>query len=204
MAFSFFFRDLPILESAVSFMHERFIGQSRIRVWDAGCAMGYELFTLSILLAEKFGHFGYRNLLIHASDIEKEFGEIIHKAEYNYGDVERIPQHFLEKYFEKSEETGLYTVSEHLRSQIEFHHHDLLSLRPVAESLSLIICKNVLLHLQPEERIAVLRMFHRSLAPGGILATENTQKMPAELDGYFELLCNDAQVYRRLEVSTCA
>ncbi len=203
MAFSFFFRDLPILESAVNFMHERFIGQSRIRVWDAGCAMGYELFTLSMLLAEKFGHFGYRNLIIHATDIEKEFGDIIRKAEYNYGDIERIPQHFLEKYFTKSD-NDIYTVTEHLRSQIEFHHHDLLTLRPVAESLSLIICKNVLLHLQPEERISVLRMFHHSLAPGGILATENTQKMPAELEDCFELLCNDAQVFRKREVNSCA
>ncbi len=200
MAFSFFFRDVPALEAAVNFTHAQCVGQSRIRVWDAGCAMGYELFTLAMLLAEKFGHFGYRNLIIYASDIEKEFGEIIRKAEYPYGDIDRIPDYFRKKYFEPAEKSDAFKISDHLCAQITFSHHDLLSLKPVADGLNLIICKNVLLHLQPDERIEVLKMFHRSLAPGGIMANENTQKLPAELNGYFEQLSNDSQVYRKLEV----
>jgi len=43
---------------------------------------------------------------------------------------------------------------------------------------SLVLCKNVLLHFQPLERIEVIRMFHRALAPGGFFATEQTQEMP--------------------------
>lgn len=202
MAFSFFFRDVPALEAAVNFTHAQCVGQSRIRVWDAGCAMGYELFTLAMLLAEKFGHFGYRNLVIYATDIEKEFGDIIKKAEYPHGDIDRIPDYFREKYFEPSEKTDTFKISDHLCSQINFSHHDLLSLKPVAEGLNLIICKNVLLHLQPDERIEVLKMFHSSLATGGIMANENTQKLPAELNGYFEQLSNDSQVYRKLEVKS--
>lgn len=204
MAFSFFFRDLPTLEAAVNYTHAQCVGQSRIRIWDAGCAMGYELFTLAMLLAEKFGHFGYRNLTIYATDIEEEFGQIINKAEYPYGDIDRIPDYFRNKYFEPANGSDKFCISGHLRSQIQFSHHDLLKLSPISEGLNLIVCKNVLLHFQPDERIEVLKMFHRSLAPGGILANENTQKMPDELKGYFEQLCNDSQVYRKLEVSSCA
>lgn len=202
MAFSFFFRDLPTLEAAVTFMHATTVGQSRIRVWDAGCAMGYELFTLAMLLSEKFGHFGFRNLTIYATDIEKEFGDIIQKAEYLYGDIERVPDYYREKYFEKTEKKDTYKVSDNLCSRIQFSHHDILGLKPISECLNLIVCKNVLLHFQPDERIEVLKMFHRSLAPGGILANENTQKMPSEMNGYFEQLCNDSQVYRKLEAKT--
>ncbi|EKD81368.1 MAG: MCP methyltransferase, CheR-type [uncultured bacterium] len=200
MAFSFFFRDLPTLEAAVNNMYDATIGQSRVRVWDAGCAMGYELFTLSMLLSEKFGHFGYRKITIYASDIEKEFGDIIKKAEYPGGDIERIPDYYRNKYFSPAEAEGIFRVSEHLCSQISFLHHDILTLKPVSEALNLIVCKNVMLHFQPDERIEVFRMFHRALAPGGILANENTQKLPVELDGYFEQIVDGAQVYRRLEV----
>jgi chemotaxis protein methyltransferase CheR len=199
MAFSFFFRDLPTLEAAVNFTHRQTEGQSRIRVWDAGCAMGYELFTLAMLLSEKYGHFGYRNLTIFATDIEKEFGDIIKKAEYPYSDIERIPDYSRNKYFEPAGESR-YRITDHLASQIQFSHHDLLQLKPINEGLNLIICKNVLLHFQPEERIEVFKMFHRSLAPGGILANENTQKLPEALRGHFEQLTNDSQVYRKLEV----
>ncbi|OGK11357.1 MAG: chemotaxis protein CheR, partial [Candidatus Riflebacteria bacterium GWC2_50_8] len=188
MAFSFFFRDLPTLESAVNFMYEATSGQSRIRVWDAGCAMGYELFTLAMLLSEKFGYFGYRKIIIHATDIEKEFGDIIGRAEYPANEIERIPDYYRDKYFSPSEKEGNFKISDNLCAQITFTHHDILKLNPISEALNLIVCKNVMLHFQPAERIEVFKMFHRALAPDGILANENTQKMPAELDGYFEQL----------------
>ena len=40
-------------------------------------------------------------------------------------------------------------------------------------------------------------MFHRALAPEGILATEQTQKMPDELSGLFEQVTPDGQLHRR-------
>jgi len=59
---------------------------------------------------------------------------------------------------------------------------------------------NVLLHFQGAERVAVLRMFHSSLVPGGFFATEQTQKMPEGVTHLFERVTPDAQLFRRLEV----
>ena len=53
-----------------------------------------------------------------------------------------------------------------------FSHRDLLSLRPIREGLSLIVCKNVLLHFDEAQRINVLQMFHQALQPGGTLVME--------------------------------
>ena len=66
-------------------------------------------------------------------------------------------------------------------AKIAFWQHDLLSLVPVREGLSLIVCKNVLLHFDESQRIEVLRMFHRALQPGGTLVMEHTQKLPDAL-----------------------
>lgn len=200
MAFSFFFRDLPTIELAVDLMIAQSQGQSKVRVWDAGCAKGQEVYTLAIVLAEKMRHFSFQNVRIDATDIEAEFGDIVRNAVYHKKDLERLPPGILEKYFESTDKNDHMRVIEKVRSKVTFHHHDILKLSPITEGLSLIVCKNVLLHFQQSERIQVFKMFHRSLASGGILANENTQKLPAELSGYFEQIQPNCQVYKKLEV----
>lgn len=44
-------------------------------------------------------------------------------------------------------------------------------------------------------------MYHRSLTPGGFLATENTQKMPVEISHLFEPVTPDAQLFRKIEIN---
>ena len=83
------------------------------------------------------------------------------------------------KYFEPADKPGHLRVVERLRSRVFFQYHDLLSLKPVGVDYCLIVCKNVMLHFQYPERVEVFRMFHQALAPGGYLANENTQKLPA-------------------------
>ena len=74
-----------------------------------------------------------------------------------------------------------------------------MCLTPPREDFSLIVCKNVLLHFDEAQRRQVFRMFHRSLRPGGLLATEHTQKMPESLSSLFEPIAGHAQVFRRMD-----
>jgi chemotaxis protein methyltransferase CheR len=62
----------------------------------------------------------------------------------------------------------------------------------------------VLLHFQAPERIEVLRMFHRALAPGGFLATEQTQEMPPELAPLFQRVIHDGPLFRKVGDRECA
>jgi len=200
MAFSFFFRDLPTLETSVKTMVANTLGRSRIRVWVAGCAKGQEAFTLAILLAERMGYFGFQNLRIEATDIEKDFGEIVNRGIYHISDLDRIPAEYFKKYFQPADQPEYFQVIDSLRQRITFTHHDLLALCPIAEALSLIVCKNVLLHFQPAERVDVFRMFHKALAPDAVLANENTQKLPPEVSGLFRQISNESQVYQKVEI----
>ena len=72
-------------------------------------------------------------------------------------------------------------------------------LTPIGGSFSLILCKNVLLHFQAAERVKVIKMFHDSLAPGGYFATEQTQKMPPELEHLFVKVAPHGQIFRKVE-----
>jgi len=200
MAFTFFMRDLPTLEHAANHMIAHAAGRSRIKVWDAGSALGQETYTVAMVLAERMNPFAFRNLTIDATDYDQanNFGDHVTSAVYPKDELQRTPVDLVEKYFETAEKPGYLQVRTHLRERVRFRYHNLLSLQPAGNDYSLIVCKNVLLHFQPEQRIEVLKMFHQALTPGGFFACENTQKMPQEFSGKFEQVVPDAQVFRKV------
>jgi len=201
MAFTFFFRDQQVLERVVEYVLPVIAGRSHPRVWDAGAAMGQEPYTLAIMFAVKMNHFAFNNLRIDATDVEStgQFARIISAGVYEADELSRLPEGILQRYFEPTDKPGYYRVIDNIRRRIAFQRHDLLSFREIGEGYSLVLCKNVLLHFQPPQRIEVLRMFHRALAPRGLLATEHTQEMPGELASLFERVIPQVQLFRKLD-----
>lgn len=205
MAFTYFFRDLQTLEM----IRDRVLPAVRTRrfihIWDAGCAMGPEPYSLAIILRENMGHMIFRNVKIHATDIDEsgQFGEIIGKGVYPEEQLKRIPDPIRERYFQPNGCAGHLQITADIRNCVTYETHDLLSLQPVRKDLSLVLCKNVLLHFTEEERVAVIRMFHEALVPGGFFVTEQTQKLPAGLRDLFETVAANAQVHRKRDDASC-
>ena len=201
MAFTFFFRDQTVLDLIATHVVPTLSGYSRIRIWDGGCAMGPEPYSLAITIAEKMGHFAFRNVHIDATDIDEQgvFEKIIENGVYPIDQLERITPEIFGKYFTPGEGKGEFRVVDSIRQAIHFKRHDLLSLKSIADGYRLIVCKNVLLHFHPAERVNVIRMFHSALAPGGFFATERTQEMPRELAHLFEKMSEEGQLYRKAE-----
>lgn len=200
MAFTFFMRDQPTLEHAAEYMIRYASGRSRIKVWDAGCALGQETWTMAMILAERMNQFGFKNLRIDATDYDSanNFGDIVTAAVYPADELQRTPPELFNKYFEPADKPGHYRAVSLLRDRVTFRYHDLLSLKPVGSDYCLIVCKNVMLHFQYAERVEVFRMFHQALAPGAYLATENTQKLPQEVSHLFAQVVPDAQLYKKI------
>jgi chemotaxis protein methyltransferase CheR len=205
LAFTFFFRDQQVLERVVEHSLPIMAGRNHPRIWDAGVAMGQEPYTVSIMFAERMGHFAFNNLRIDATDVEStgQFAQIIEAGLYPQEELSRLPEGILEKYFEANGKPGHFRVIDKVRQRVAFQRHDLLSCKEIGHDYSLVLCKNVLLHFQPPERIEVLKMFHRALVPGGLFATEQTQEMPRELASLFERVIPDGQLFRKVEASAC-
>jgi chemotaxis protein methyltransferase CheR len=202
MAFTFFFRDMHTIDHMAKILVPEVSGRSRIRVWDAGCAMGPEPYTLAMILAEAMGQFSFKNLYITATDIDEQdaFGKTIIEGIYSEEDTKRIPTEIFKKYFESLPTIPpTFKVINFIRDRIQFQKHNLLSLQSIGSGFSLIMCKNVLLHFQPAERVEVLKMFYASLATDGLFATENTQKIPPELEKMFVQVIPDVQLFRKTE-----
>jgi chemotaxis protein methyltransferase CheR len=205
MAFTFFFRDQQVLEQVVEYSLPGMVGRSHPRIWDAGAATGQEPYTLSIMFAERMGHFAFNNLRIEATDVEStgQFARTTATGLYPKDELSRLPAGILDRYFEPDSESGCLRVIEKVRRRIAYQWHDLLSFKEIGAGYSLVLCKNVLLHFQPLERIEVFRMFHRALAPGGLLATERTQEMPREVAPLFQRVIPDGPLFRKLEGVEC-
>ncbi len=201
MAFTYFFRDAQTLETMVDAAIPVLRGQAFIHVWDAGCAHGPEPYTLAMLLRERMSPFLFRNVRIHATDVDPAFSARINDGVFPRREVQRISPHLFAKYFEPAVEPGCVRVVEELRARVDFSRHDLLSLVPLRQELSLIVCKNVLLHFEERQRTRVLRMFCDALRPDGLLAMEHTQKMPDELTDRFEPVTSHVQVFRKVHAA---
>ncbi len=202
MAFTFFFRDTDCLDHAVKHLIGATAGRSKVRIWDAGCAMGQEPFTLAILLAESMGQFAFRNLQIYASDLDEPLLKTLNQAVYAKVELDRIPPELFAKYFEPADTPGYSRVTEKIRGAVTSQHHNLLSYKPIRDDFSLIVCKNVLLHFQASERVEVYKMFHKALEPGGFLINEHTQKLPSEMAGFFEQVIPDGQLFRKVSAKS--
>jgi chemotaxis protein methyltransferase CheR len=177
------------------------IGRRNVHILNAGCAMGMETYTLAILLAEAMGKFALRNIKIHAVDIDEEnvdFGKTVREGIYHRDFLQRIPAELFSKYFQPAEQENYYAIHPELRSLVNFQKYDLLSLKPLRTDYSLVICKNVLLHFNYEQRIRVLNMYWELLLRDGLLAMENTQQMPDELKHKFRKLIDYGQLHQKI------
>jgi len=199
MAFTYFFRDVQTLEMIRDYALPNLRTKMYINIWDAGCAMGHEPYTLAIILKESMGYMQFRNVRIKATDLDESnlFEAIIQKGSYLREQVERIPQEILEKYFISDEDNKTYTIVEEIKKSVTYMKHNLLTMEPVGNEFSLVLCKNVLLHFNEAQRIQVIKMFHNSLVEGGYFATEQTQKLPVECEGLFERVVSNAQLFRK-------
>ncbi len=206
MAFTYFFRDQHTLDLIAEHVIPALKRHMYINIWDAGCASGPEPYSLAMLLRENMGPFMFRNVRIYATDLEAKFGEIIHQGVYPKSRVKRIPAAYLEKYFTQlpasDDSEPSYQISREMRNAIRFRRQDLLVDGPPREGFGLILCKNVLLHLPPARRIEVLETFYEALSDDGYLVTEQTQKLPSEIQPLFNRVSSSGQVFRKSAPTT--
>ncbi len=204
MAFTYFFRDRQVLDLITEHVIPDLKTRRYMNVWDAGCAWGPEPYSIAITFRENMGHFLFRNVRIFATDIDESgsFGERIAAGLFAEIEINRIPPETLASYFAPAEEAGHYRISDELRRAVRFQRHNLLSLQPIREEFGLIVCKNVLLHFTPEERVEVIKMFYGALSEGGYLVTEQTQKLPPEVNHLFSPVTRAGQVLQKVPAAS--
>lgn len=206
MAYTSFFRDDEILDAAVQALAQTHTPGRPLQVWDAGCASGEEPYTLAMMMARRLGPFFFRQVRILATDREEshfpQFEAKIREGVYPAADLQWIPEEFRAEFVEPLPD-GSGRMHEELRRAIDYLQHDLLTLEAPVRDASLVVCKNVILHIPAHRRTEVVAMFNESLLPGGLLALDRHQELPEGCREAFQPVAGDLALFRKVAELRC-
>lgn len=172
-----------------------------IKIWDAGCSTGEELFSLAILLQEE-------GLLertrIYATDLNqkalKQAKEGIFPAKdlaaytsgyYASGGKKEFSSYYTSNY-------GSLKFNSSLIKNVVFYPHNLASDSSFNE-FHLILCRNVLIYFNSELQDRVFTLFNKSLIRLGYLGLGKKETLSMSgVNGSFNFVDKENRIYRKI------
>lgn len=137
-------------------------GDRPLRLWSAGCASGEEPYTLAMLTEDA----GVSTAKIIATDVSRRALAKASTAEYGSWSLRGDQRHI-----HRFEQVGdAYRVPGRLAGRVEFRPLNLLH-DPYPQDRDIVLCRNVLMYLEPTHIQRVAERLAASLARGGWLIT---------------------------------
>ncbi len=164
-----------------------------IRVWSAGCATGEEAYSIAMALQEAAERaVDGVAFQVFATDIDERAIATARLGLYPdsiLADVDsRRSRQFLTK------EAVHYRVKKELRANVLFAIHNVLSDPPFSR-LDMVCCRNLLIYLDRDAQLEILRTFHFALRQGGFLFLGRSETADGAGD-LFTLVDKKARIYR--------
>ena len=165
-----------------------------IRVWVAGCATGEEAYSVTMSLVEYLGEAaGNVDLQIFATDVSDAAVERARAGVYPESIAEDVSPQRLRRFFSKID--GGYQISKLVRDHCIFARQD-LARDPAFSKLDLIVCRNVLIYLDPTLHKKLMTVFHYALRPGGFLMLGRAESI-GQHGELFHLVDKKARIFSR-------
>ena len=142
-----------------------------IKIWNAGCSTGEELYSFAILFQE-LGL--YNRSFFYGTDINHKVLEIARDGIYELQKMKQYSENYhaidggksLANYYTAKYDAA--SISRQLKKNVLFSMHNLVSDGPFNE-FQVISCRNVLIYFNPELQKKVINLFYNSLANFGFL-----------------------------------
>jgi chemotaxis protein methyltransferase CheR len=151
--------------------------QQSVRIWSAGCSLGYEPFTLAMLCREIAPATTVRIL---ATDLDDTILSRARKATYPEPQMAGVSEARRTRFFRRSEDQAPFAaweVKPELAALVTFRRHDLLK-DPYEKPFDLICCRNVVIYFTEPAKAELYRRFCAALRPGGLLFLGATESIP--------------------------
>lgn len=170
-------------------------GKPDVVIWSAGCSIGAEPYTLSIMMEElrRDKDFPSFSRSILCTDLDNTILQRAREGIFVDAHMKEVDDRLLLHYFDKiqkpeqmwaqrHESSVFYRVKPALKEHMDFRLHNLLESR-WEKGFDLITCRNVIIYFTPDAKKQVFRKFSESLNEGGILFIGATETMfsPKEL-----------------------
>jgi len=169
--------------------------EKNIRIWSAGCATGEEPYSIAMLLMECLDwESGPREVSILATDIDTKTLQRAREGLFTPKEVEGIRPALLKRYF--CAEGGGFRVKLALKQLVTFEEHNLVSDSPYSD-LDMVVCRNVLIYLNPVPQAQMIEGFYTALKKGGFLLLGKAEVPVGETKHLFKCLDRKAKLYRK-------
>ncbi len=171
-----------------------------IRIWQAGCSTGEEVYSLAILLKEEGL---YDRSRIYATDMNEV---VLRQARSGIFPID-VMQKYTANYCASGGTGALsdyYTAAydhvvfhQSLRENVVFAQHNLAT-DGVFNEFNVILCRNVMIYFTPPLQARVHDLFARSFATFGLLGIGSHESLPGPASGHeYEPLVRGEKLFRR-------
>jgi chemotaxis protein methyltransferase CheR len=211
---TYFFRE----PAAFQFLEERVLpetidsrskSEKRLRIWSAGCCTGEEPYSLAILLSRLIPDLQNWNITLLATDINQRFLEKASKGVYGKWSLRETPDWIVERYFRRRVGDERFEILPATRSMVTFSYLNLVeggfpSLLTNTNAMDLILCRNVLMYLTPEQAGRVIENLGSCLVEGGWLLVSPSESFQLHSSGLVPVNYPGAAFYRKDSKRTTA
>jgi len=184
-----FFRDPAVFDTLRRLVLPDLIADSRarrrpLRVWSAGCSDGAELYSVAMLLSE-FGGAGDDcgvGIELLGTDCRPNAVAAAAEGVYDPAAVAGVPPELLQRHFDF--DGARYRVNGALRAATQWKVADVLRAGDAPPgSFDLVLCRNVVIYLQPSATASAWSLLTRSLRPGGGVLVAGKAERPVGVRG---------------------
>ena len=168
-----FFRNAEAWDALVAqYLKPMLLGQLSVRIWSAGCSLGYEPFTIAMLAREIAPH---TPVHILATDLDETILSRARKALYTEAQMAGVSPSRRARFFRKVDNG--WEAGPEIQAPITWRRHDLLR-DPYERPFDLICCRNVVIYFTEQAKSDLYRRFCEVLRPGGVLFLGATESIP--------------------------
>jgi len=197
-----FFRQPPawelLNEKVIAPLVDRTRSGSEIRVWVPGCSTGQEVYSLTMMLAERIEQSGKDiSIQVFATDSDSAALSIARAGSYSEEDVSGgVSSEYLKRFFTRKD--NRFQIIKAIRERIVFAPQNITADPPFSR-LDLISCRNLIMYLEQSMQQKIFAIFHFALHEGGFLFLGSAETIGERTD-LFESVSKKWRIYRRIGV----
>jgi chemotaxis protein methyltransferase CheR len=179
---TYFFRE----EKHFEFLATRILAKHppgvAFNVWSAACSSGEEVYTIAMVLAERFGVHG--NWQVTGSDISQRVLAAAQRGLYPNERTRGIPPELLRKYCLKGvrSQEGMLLIDPPLRKHARFLQVNLNQDLPELGPFDVIFLRNVMIYFDNETKHDVVTRLVQQLRPGGHFIVGHSESLNGVTD----------------------
>ncbi len=154
-------------------------GNSKLRVWSAGCSTGEEPYSLAMCVLSQISDPGRWDFRILATDISTRVLDVAYRGVYSEEKVQKVPPAMRQVHFRKFSENGTteYEVGPQVKRIVTFRRLNLKDSYPFRGQFDFIFCRNVMIYFDKKTQEELVNKMASFLTPGGYLFVGHSESL---------------------------